>query len=168
MKKCAMGGSSAGGNLTAVMCHKLLSSPVLPRFQLQILSVPVTDNTATVENNKSWKENEFTPALCAEKMLWYRRHYLPDVSRRGEPESSPLLYEDGWEEQPAALIIVGEMDVLRDEGIAYGDKLTKAGVKVDLKLMEGMPHPFLAMDGVLQQGRDTITFMVDALKETFR
>jgi triacylglycerol lipase len=30
-----------------------------------------------------------------------------------------------------------------------------------------MPHPFLAMDGVLQQGRDTITFIVEALKEVF-
>jgi hypothetical protein len=31
--------------------------------------------------------------------------------------------------------------------------------------MKGMPHPFLAMDGVLQQGRDAITFMVENLIE---
>lgn len=57
--------------------------------------------------------------------------------------------------------------MLRSEGEAYAQKLTKAGVDVNLKIMKGMPHPFLAMDGVLQQGRDTITFMVDALKKAF-
>ena len=35
------------------------------------------------------------------------------------------------------------------------------------QIFRGMPHPFLAMDGALQQGRDTITFMVEALKEAF-
>ena len=63
--------------------------------------------------------------------------------------------------------MVGELDVLRSEGVAYAEKLTKAGLSVDLKVMKGMPHPFLAMDGVLQQGRDTITYMVEALKEAF-
>lgn len=125
------------------------------------------DNTATVENNISWKENQFTPALPAEKMLWYRKHYLPDPNTYAEPESSPLFYEDGWEEQPPALVIVGELDVLRTEGELYAEKLMKAGVKADLKLFKGMPHPFLAMDEALQQGRDTITLLVEALKTAF-
>jgi len=163
----AIGGSSAGGNLTAVICHKALSSNNVPKFKLQLLIVPVMDNTATVENNASWKSSEFVPALPAEKMLWYRRHYLPDLNTWALPESSPLLYKDGWEKQPSALIVVGELDVLKDEGIAYGKKLTDAGVAVDLKIMAGMPHPFLAMDGALQQGRDAISYMVDALKKSF-
>jgi acetyl esterase/lipase len=166
--KIAIGGSSAGGNLAAVMCHKALSSPALvPSFKVQLLIVPVTDNTASPSRTVSWKENEFSPALPAEKMMWYRRHYLPDEKSWKEPEASPLLYEDGWAEQPKALVVVGELDVLRSEGEQYADKLRKGGVEVDLKIMKGMPHPFLAMDGVLQQGRDTITFMVEALKEAF-
>tara|TARA_R110002060_G_scaffold20313_7_gene27666 strand:- start:2001 stop:2390 length:390 start_codon:yes stop_codon:yes gene_type:complete len=97
----------------------------------------------------------------------YRKHYLPNPKTWSEPEASPLLYPSGWETQPKALVVVGELDVLRSEGEAYAEKLTKAGVSVDLKVMKGMPHPFLAMDGVLQQGRDTITYMVEALKEAF-
>jgi acetyl esterase/lipase len=166
--KCAIGGSSAGGNLAATMLHKSLSTPSLvPRFKLQLLIVPVTDNTASPHTTLSWRENEFTPALPAEKMLWYRRHYLPDMSTWGDAEASPLLYVGGWEEQPRALVVVGELDVLRSEGEAYAAKLREAGVEVDLKVMKGTPHPFVAMDGVLQQGRDTITFMVEALKEVF-
>jgi triacylglycerol lipase len=166
--KVAIGGSSAGGNLAATMCHKALSSPSLvPKFKTQLLIVPVTDNTASPSSTPSWKENEYSPALPAEKMMWYRRHYLPDEKTWTEPEASPLLYEDGWGEQPKALVVVGELDVLRSEGQEYAEKLKRNGVEADLKVMKGMPHPFLAMDGVLQQGRDTITFMVEALKEGF-
>jgi acetyl esterase/lipase len=166
--KIAIGGSSAGGNLAAVMCHKALSSPTLvPSFKVQLLIVPVTDNTASTSRTVSWEENQFSPALPAEKMMWYRRHYSPDEKTWEEPEASPLLYENGWAEQPRALVVVGELDVLRSEGEEYAEKLRRGGVEVDLKIMKGMPHPFLAMDGVLQQGRDTITFMVEALKEAF-
>lgn len=168
LSKVAIGGSSAGGNLAAIMCHKALSAPTLaPKFVAQLLIVPVTDNTASPENNKSWKECEFTAALPAAKMVWFRDHYLPDISRRTEPEASPLFYEDGWAEQPKALVVVGEYDVLRTEGELYAAKLRKAGVTVNLRVMKGMPHPFLAMDGALQQGRDTITFMVETLRGAF-
>lgn len=168
LHKVAAGGSSAGGNLAAIMCHKALSSPsIVPKFLVQLLIVPVTDNTAWTTNNLSWKENEFTPALPALKMLWYRKHYLPDEKTWSEPEASPLLYTDGWTEQPKALVVVGELDVLRTEGEEYVEKLKRAGVETDLRIMKGMPHPFLAMDGALQQGRDTITYMVEALKEAF-
>jgi acetyl esterase/lipase len=168
LTKVAIGGSSAGGNLAAIMCHKALSSPFLvPKFSTQLLIVPVTDNTASVASTISWKDNEFVPALPAAKMLWYRKHYLPDECTWGEPEASPLLYTDGWSDQPKALVVVGELDVLRTEGEMYAEKLEHAGVEVDLKVMKGMPHPFLAMDEALQQGRDTITFMVEALKEAF-
>jgi acetyl esterase/lipase len=151
------------------MCHKALSTPSLvPAFLTQLLLVPVVDNTALPSNTASWSENEFVPALPAKKMMWYRHHYLPDEKTWGEPEASPLLYgeEEGrWGKLPKALVVVGELDVLRSEGEKYSEKLERNGVKADLKIMKGMPHPFLAMDGALQQGRDAITFMVEALKE---
>jgi acetyl esterase/lipase len=170
LSKVAIGGSSAGGNLAAVMCHKALSHPTLvPKFLVQLLMVPVTDNTALPSNNTSWAENEYVCALPAAKMLWFRHHYLPNEKDRAEPEASPLFYSDveAWGKLPKALVVVGELDVLRSEGEAYAEKLRKHGVEADLKIMKGMPHPFLAMDGVLQQGKDAITYMVEALKMTF-
>ena len=125
------------------------------------------DNTATVQNTPSWKENQFSPALPAEKMLWYRRHYLPDPEGWADPQASPLLNVGGWEEQPRALVVVGELDVLRTEGEEYARKLREAGVETELRIWKGMPHPFLAMDGVLAQGRETITGMVEGLKSVF-
>ncbi|KAI1099701.1 alpha/beta hydrolase fold-domain-containing protein [Jackrogersella minutella] len=163
--KLATGGSSAGGNLAAIMCQRaaVLGSP---RFSLQLLSVPVTDNTADTENNISWKENQHTPALPAPKMMWYRKHYLPEKSDWSHPEASPLLWEGDWSKLPRAVIVVGELDVLRHEGQQFGDKLHRAGVAADVHLMKGQPHPFIAMDGVLDAGREAITHFCDALKET--
>lgn len=150
------------------MCHKAVgATSAVPKFRAQLLIVPVTDNTADTSNNATYRENEFVPALPAAKMLWYRNHYLPDRALWTDPEASPLLYEDGWAEQPRALVIMGGLDVLRAEGEAYAEKLRKAGVQVEVKIWEGMPHPFMAMDGALQQGRDTITLMVETLKSAF-
>lgn len=90
LDKIAIGGSSAGGNLAAVMTQKALDKGA-PKFAIQLLVVPVMDNTAEVSNSRTWRELEFTAALPAEKMLWYRRHYLPDRRDWGRSEASPLL-----------------------------------------------------------------------------
>lgn len=165
----SIGGSSAGGNLAAVLTHKALLEQPSIKFTKQILIVPVTDNTATTETNWAWKEFEHTPALPAPKMMWYRNHYLPDTKEWNNPEASPLLYpnEDGhWAKLPEAVVVVGELDVLRGEGEAYATKLKENGVGATVHVMQGMPHPFLAMDGVLQAGKDAITHMVEGVKST--
>lgn len=136
-------------------------------FNAQLLSVPVTDNTATVDSNKSYRQYEHTAALPALKMLWYRNHYLPNTADHTNPEASPLFYQGDWSKLPPALVMVGELDVLRIEGEQYAEKLQKAGVEVDLQVMKGMPHPFLAMDGVLSEGKRCITLMCDALQKAF-
>lgn len=131
--------------------------------------MPVTDNTASPETNQTYKSAQFTVALPAEKMLWYRRHYLPNEKDWAKPEASPLFYSTAsWQKQPKeALVIVGELDVLRWEGEEYARKLTEAGADVRLRIMKGMPHPFLAMDGVLERGKEAITEMCEALKKAF-
>ncbi|KAI9373758.1 Alpha/Beta hydrolase protein [Aspergillus egyptiacus] len=167
ISKIATGGSSAGGNLAAIITHKALTLSPPVRFLAQLLSVPVMDNTALVENNESYRLYEHAPALPAAKMLWYRNHYLPRKEDWAHPEASPLFWAGDWSALPRALIMVGELDVLRSEGEQYAQNLKQAGVVVDLQVMKGMPHPFLAMDGVLKEGKRSITLMCDLLKEVF-
>ncbi|KAI1860020.1 uncharacterized protein JN550_011704 [Neoarthrinium moseri] len=162
-KKCvAVGGSSAGGNIAAAICQRQAGfSTWMPR--LQFLSVPVLDNTATAENNVSWRENEFTPALPAAKMMWYREHYLPDPAQWCHPEASPLLWKGNWGKLPPAVILVGELDVLRSEGQDFAKKMNAAGAKANVHVFKGQPHPFIAMDGALSDGRRAIEIFADAL-----
>ena len=166
LSKVAIGGSSAGGNLAAIMTHKAIPRGL--KFVLQLLLVPVTDNTATTATNSSYKDCEFTAALPAEKMLWYRRHYLPNEKDWTNPEASPLLYPaENFSKLPPAVVVVGELDVLRSEGEQYAEKLKAAGVKQEVHVMGGMPHPFLAMDGVLEAGKRAITIMCDSCVAAF-
>ncbi|KAF9822142.1 hypothetical protein IEO21_00136 [Rhodonia placenta] len=148
VSKIAVGGS--GGNLAAILAHKAaLAEPPIP-LTLQLLVVPVTDNTATTSGvpYKSWAENQNTVALSPGRMLWFRDCYLPNEQDRLAWESSPIFApEELFKKAPKAWIGVCELDVLRDEGIAYGEKLQKAGVDVEIKVYKGAPHPVMAMDG---------------------
>lgn len=160
--RMATGGSSAGGNLAAIMCQRAAARGS-PSFSLQLLSVPVTDNTADISNNRSYSENQHAPSLPADKMLWYRRHYLPNEGDWAHPESSPLFWEGDWSKLPHAIIVLGQLDVLRDEGAKFGEKLESSGVRADVHILKGQPHPFLAMDGVLEAGRQAITWFCEGM-----
>lgn len=61
-------------------------------------------------------------------------------------------------------MVVGELDILRAEGEEFAEQLRGAGVKVDLHVMQGQPHPFIALDGVLEAGRRAITLFCEALE----
>lgn len=140
----------SGGNLAAVLAHKAAQSePPIP-LVLQLLLVPVTDNTATTSGvpYKSWAENENTVQLTPGRMLWFRDNYLPNEKDRTAWESSPIFAPDEWfKKLPKAWVAVMELDVLRDEGIEYAKKMQAAGVEAEIKLYEGAPHPIMAMDG---------------------
>lgn len=149
------------------MTQKSLARNLLT-FSIQLLIVPVTDNTATTESNPTFKSYEFTPALPAEKMYWFRNHYLPDQKDWSDPEASPIFFPaEKFSQLPPAVVIVGGLDVLRHEGEEYARKLRDAGVKVEVHVMQGMPHPFLAMDGVLEAGRKAISILCESLSATF-
>lgn len=81
-------------------------------------------------------------------MMWFRRNYSPNEADWVKWDSSPLFAPDEWFKHcPSAWICVAELDILRDEGIAYGEKLRKAGVDVEIKIYKGAPHPIMAQDG---------------------
>jgi len=164
-------GIYSGGNLAAVLALKapLLTPPLPHPLVLQLLIVPVTDNTSTDSSpspHASWKTNEHTPWLGPARMLWFRNNYLPDVNRRSEWLASPLLAPDDVIKGAPKKCWVGvaEMDILRDEGLAFASRLEKAGVDTQAVVYEMAPHPIMAMDGVLAIGKKMIKGAGDALK----
>lgn len=170
VNKIAVGGSSSGANLAAVLTHKAaLADPPIP-LAFQLLVVPVIDNTATTlgVRYKSWAENQNTIGLSVGRMLWFRDYYLPNEKDRLAWESSPIFApEDSFRKAPPAWIAAAELDILRDEAIAYGEKLQEAGVDVEIKIYKGAPHPIMSMDGVLAIGRQLVSDAADALGRAF-
>ena len=133
-------GDSAGGNLAAVMAIRARDRNG-PSIALQVLIYPVTDFNF---DRPSYVDPENQLLLTRDGMIWFWDHYVPDPSRRAEPDASPLQTEDliGL---PPAVILTAEHDVLRDEGEAYAARLQEANVKADLQRYASQMHGFFTL-----------------------
>ncbi len=66
-----------------------------------------------------------------------------------------------------ALVMVCERDPLRDEGVAYAERLAEADVPVRLSEYAGMIHGFARMPAVIDRARDALDEVGLALREAF-
>lgn len=138
-----IGGDSAGGDLAAVATRHARDSGL--DVVLQVLLYPVTDGG---EDTDSYRERATGYIIGAEDMSWFWGHYVPEREKRDHPDVSPLRSNDLIGLAPA-YIAVAEYDPLRDEGIAYAERLREAGVPVRLEHYEDQMHGFALMVGVL-------------------
>jgi len=89
-------------------------------------------------------------------MAWFWDCYLPDEATRTEITASPLQASiDQLAGLPEAFVIVDENDVLRDEGEAYGRKLTEAGVRTTCVRYNGTLHDFMMLNPLRQTAAST-------------
>lgn len=65
---------------------------------------------------------------------------------------------------PPAYIEVGQIDVFRDEDLAYASKLSRAGVPVEFHLPPGAPHEFASIAFAADVARRAIADRVRVLK----
>jgi acetyl esterase/lipase len=162
--RIAVGGDSAGGNLGAVVSLKSRDEKG-PPIALQALVYPVTDLSSF--DTASYAEFADGYQLTKTEMEWFRDHYLRSMDDARDPHASPLLARD-LSRMPPALIITAECDPLRDEGEAYGKRLTEAGVPVTCTRYTGMIHPFFSLSGAIPQAFDAIRQVADAVKSAGR
>ncbi|CCH72194.1 alpha/beta hydrolase [Nostocoides australiense] len=139
-ERIAVGGDSAGGNLAAVVAqvtHR--EGGPMPAYQL--LGVPVTQLGATTRSRELFGEGYF---LTKANMDWYEANYLGPDGDPSDVRASPLLAHD-LAGLPPAYVAVAGFDPLRDEGIAYAEKMRAAGVDVTVRVHEDAVHPMLTM-----------------------
>lgn len=72
-----------------------------------------------------------------------RATYFRDAARRTEPYASPLRAPD-LASLPPALVVTGEVDLLRREADAYAARLAEAGAPVEHHVVRGADHYFLS------------------------
>lgn len=157
--RIAVGGSSAGGNLAAVVTLMARERGV-PKVAYQLLHVPVTDHDF---DTPSYRANGTGFGLTRGGMRWYWDHYAPDPRARDDPYASPLRAKD-LSGLPPAHVITAECDPLRDEGKAYATRLRDAGVPTTYVEYPGMVHGFTAMATTIPLGRTAIDDMGAALR----
>lgn len=160
--KIAIGGDSAGGNLSAVVCQVARDrGGSMP--SLQLLLYPSVDLLSETESKRL---NSTGYLLDIDSMMYFRKQYLNSMEDASHPMASPLLAED-LRHLPPAIVITAEYDPLRDEGEAYASALEKAGVPAKVKRFEGMIHGFLTLDHLVPEVRAQMQEVAEMLKTEF-
>ena len=160
--RVAVGGDSAGGNLTAVV-SLMARDRGGPPLVFQLLVYPATD---APDGTVSYRDNADGYFLTADAMRWYWGHYLGSNTACREPYACPLRAPD-LRGLPPALVITAEFDPLRDEGEAYAVRLREAGVPVKLSRYDGMIHAFFSMSGLLDKGEQAVAEAAGTLRAAF-
>ena len=155
--RISVGGDSAGGCLAAVVARE-----ADPRPRAQLLLYPVTD---LAEESPSYETFAEGPFLTAAQMRWFRRHYLADEADARDPRASPLLAPD-LDGLPAAYVAVAGFDPLRNEGLAYAERLRNAGVDTTLALHPGQLHAFAEITQASPSAREALRQACDWLRRT--
>ena len=152
--RLGIAGDSAGGSLAAVAClaNRMSTGPTLC---CQILIYPGTDNSPERPQRGSRVAQAQTPPLSASAIGAMVSCFLPNPADGLDWRASPLLAPD-HARLPPALVITGGYDPLRDEGIAYAQRLAEAGVDVLHRHYAGMIHGFFEMGGALDAVGDAV------------
>ena len=137
--RVAVGGDSAGGNLAAVTAL-MARDRRGPDLAAQLLLYPVIAADFDTPSYQAFGTGYYNPRPA---LQWYWDQYVPTVDDRSHPYASPLG-ADLADLPPAVMVLAGH-DPLRDEGCAYADALSAAGIPVTRCLYEGGIHGFMTM-----------------------
>ncbi len=157
--RVAVGGDSAGGNLSAIVANHV------PGVAYQLLVYPAVDLTMSYP---SIKENAEGYLLTKEAMDWFMGHYYDEGTDVTQPLLSPLFAGDEvLAKAPPAHVITAEFDPLRDEGEAYAEKLRGLGVAVTNTRYDGQIHGFYTMVGMMPAADAAQAESITLLKGVF-
>jgi acetyl esterase/lipase len=139
-----LGGSSAGGNIAAVLAQKSLAEPLAA--PLTGLWMDVSMLFANPENCPekykplylSHTQNENAPGLLSKQAIAYIRS--ASKGDGSSPDFSPINAENAHVGMPRTFMQAAGMDSYRDDSVIYACMLKEHGVDVRLKVYPGVPH----------------------------
>lgn len=129
-------GDSAGGNLAAVAGLHFRE-----RLAGVILLYPAV--RLDYDGSESWARYGQGCGLPDDLMLAFCEAYLHNAGTDvHDPRLSPLFAKD-FRRFPRTLLLAASNDILRDQGLAFAEKLRKADVEVTYQNFPGAIHSFL-------------------------
>ncbi len=161
--KIAIGGDSAGGNLSTVLCS-IAKEQGGPKFVQQLLIYPGIDMTGSFASHETLSDGY---RLTKPLIKWFMDAYFSgDHQDRKDPLCSPYFNTD-LRGLPPAFIVSAGYDPLKDENAAYHDKLLKAGVESIHSHYPGMIHGFINMPAFIDKAKDCFKECGAALQKAF-
>lgn len=154
----ALGGDSAGGNLSIVTALALRDGGgVVPRFLL--LVYPSTEIVSSRPSRTAYADGFF---LDRETLVWFFERYLP----QGQSEdwrASPMRAAS-LAGLPPMLLVGAEFDPLVDDCEAFVERVRSEGGEVEYHRIAGMVHGFLTLGKLFPEANATVALAATALK----
>lgn len=160
--RIAIAGDSAGANL-ATVCAILARDRGGPALVQQTLIYPVTVPEPEPGRFESHRRCGEGYTLTTRSMRYFVELYLGGGGALTDARLAPL-FADELGGLPPALVLVAGYDPLRDEGIAYADKLAAAGTQVTLVEYAGLAHGFISMGAALDAARIAVDQVASVLR----
>jgi acetyl esterase len=157
--RLAIMGDSVGGHMAALITL-MAKRRGGPKIRFQVLFYPVVD---AISDNDSYRTFANGPWLTIDSAKFFFAH---EGLTGDETDAWPLRASlEELRGLPDALIVV-DSDILRDEGEAYADKLTEAGVRVTSVRYNETIHDFAMLNPLAgtPAARAAIQQAIDALK----
>lgn len=134
-----IGGESAGGHLSALTLLRMRDKHGYTGFAAANLVFGVFDVGLT-PSAANWGTERLI--LDTANTEWMTRSFVPDKSRRRDPDISPLYAH--LHDMPPALFTVGTKDLLLDDSLFMHSRWLAAGNEGELAVYPGGPHGFTA------------------------
>jgi acetyl esterase len=158
--RIAVGGDSAGGNLSIGVCLRAREEGV-PQPVAQMLVYPATDFSQRLPSRGMFGEGFY---LSREFMDRCEAAYVAPGADTADPYLSPLQAKDLSGLAPAYVVTAG-FDPLRDEGEAFARRVADDGGVVELIRHAGLIHGFFNMVGVSRSARAAVAELVLRLRD---
>lgn len=152
--RIAIMGDSSGGNLAAVIAHRLRHDERV-HLAAQFLLYPVLDVASPHDSFPSrLRFGDGAYLLTCRDLEVTTAWYLDGRTNAEDPAVSPLLAEDLAGIPPTVVLVAGH-DPLQDEARLYADRLVAAGVPTQFRCFETTIHAFLSFGAldVARKGR---------------
>ncbi|UYV35704.1 alpha/beta hydrolase [Rhodobacteraceae bacterium D3-12] len=162
--RLVLAGDSAGGSLCLVGALIAASKGQAPARVVALY--PVTDMTVPTQNApltgsmKDFAEGYYLEAM---EMLWYREQYLPDRSL-GKDWRASVVNAPDLSIMPPTTIINARVDPLFDQGRAFAEMLSAAGVKTEHQVHAGVVHNFMEHVSFSPSARKAAACVIKALQ----
>ena len=136
-ERLVIGGESAGAHLSAVTLLRLRDRHHVTPFRGANLVYGIYDLNFT-PSVRNWGPRVLI--LSTPIIEWFSNHFIPDKSKRGTTDASPL-YAD-LHSLPPALFSVGTLDPLIDDSLFMSARWAAAGSRAELAIYPGGVHGF--------------------------
>lgn len=160
--KLAVGGESAGGNLSAAV-SLLARDRGGPDIAHQLLIYPVLIKDFT---RKSYREVGDVGLLTEANLRWYWDQYLENNLDAKNPYAAPLEARN-LDDLPPATVVTCGWDPLHDEGVDYAERLADAGTTVTLINEPDQLHGFLSYRDIIDRADEVWAEVADDLQKSF-